>query len=903
MDFLKVSQIRDLFLDYFKKREHVFVSSSSLLPKSDASLLFTTAGMVQFKSLFTGNVELPYLRAVSYQKCLRTTDLEQVGKTDRHCTFFEMLGNFSFGDYFKKEAIEYALEFSVDYLKFPKDKIWISVYFEDDESFKIWESLGFKKEKIVRLGKEDNFWGPAGETGACGPCSELYFDRGLEKGCKKSTCKPGCDCDRFIEYWNIVFNQYYQDYEKNFQPLKQTGIDTGAGLERLAALIQGVDSVYETDELRKIISKIEDLSGVVYGDKNKSYFRVIADHIRATSFSIADSIYPDRVGRGYVIRRLIRRALLSCKKLGIKGEFLYLLCDCIEEIYSKNFLEIKQNIKTIREIILTEEKLFLNTLDLGLEKLNEIVESLENETKVFSGKHAFLLYGTYGFPLEVTEEILADLGFSVNKEEFYEQLKLDKENSRNSWQNKTVQFLHNFNEETKFVGYKQEKHYTSIQKILLEHQDVDSLTEGQKGILILKESPFYPESGGQKGDFGKIHVGGSLFLVKDTQRESNVILHFGKVTKGSFQVGQNVRVGINAGRRKNLRVHHTATHLLNFALRKFLGDHVYQKSSLIEEHYLRFDFSHFQPLLERELENIENFVNEGIAKEIDVSTRELPIEEAKKTGAVAVFDEKYGDIVRVVQIQNRSTEFCGGTHVKNTSEIKLFTIKKESSPGVGVRRIEAVCNKNVISYYQDLFFDLEKNLASLRRDFKRANYEFKDDINLWECDEIDYNLQSGKISSIKLKKDYFQMKEQLSKLRGDFLKLQKNEKKSNLLENEDLINSILDSKKNCLNMQASLYFFSEEENGMLKSLLDILNKKDDSILYIFINQSEKTDNLTILLSCSSKLSAKIHCGNLLKKIVSSFDGKGGGKPNMAQGGFNKKGLLNKDIEEKIFQVL
>ena len=908
--YLKVSEIREIFLNYFSKKGHKIVPSSPLLPQNDTTLLFTTAGMVQFKSFFSENVKLSYTKAASSQKCLRTTDLEQVGKTDRHCTYFEMLGNFSFGDYFKQEAIEYALDFSINYLKFPKEKIWITIFLDDNESSDIWESLRISKDKIIRLGKKDNFWGPVGETGVCGPCSELYFDRGIEKGCGKLDCKPGCDCDRFIEFWNIVFNQYHKNQEGNLSTLKKVGIDTGAGLERIATLAQNVDSVYETNELKWIINFIEENYQVKYEQKTLSSFRVIADHIRAVSFAIGDNIFPDRIGRGYVIRRLIRRALLASRNLKIINQpSLYCICDAIYKVYSDFFPEIKSQIHNIKKIIYEEENIFLDTLTVNLEKLNEIISIYEQKNiKTVTGKDLFLLYGTYGFPIEIVEEILLEKGFSLDKEEFKREVELDKKKSRSTWQKKNVEFLNDIEFQTKFLGYELLEAQAIIKKIFSSGEEVNYLSEKQNGILILDQTPFYPESGGQRGDKGEIIFSNRsmVFSVIDTQKEGEVILHFGKLLKGKLHLQDKVQAQIDIERRKKLKIHHSGTHLLNFALRNFLGNHIFQKSSLVEENYLRFDFSHSKSLSEKEIEQIEYFVNQGIQLNIPVMTNILPIQEAKQTGAVANFDEKYGEIVRVVQMGDRSIEFCGGTHVKNTSEIQIFTINKEASSGVAVRRIEAMCGVDVIFYYyQDLFLNLEKQKQSLILKISNTKIQHNlEKVKILSQNEIRNMLKQKGFASLDLKKTYFLSKRILEEEKLKINKKFKNQTKTQLLSNEKLIKSILQTKKNNQNYDLILFSFDNQEIELLKLLGDSLKNKDKDLLICFLNFNTNNNLVTAFLTCSYELTKKkVHCGDLIKRIVASFSGRGGGKINIAQGGFSIKHLSKNQIEQQVSQIL
>ncbi|EMO33432.1 alanine--tRNA ligase [Leptospira santarosai str. HAI821] len=945
-----VAEIREIFLNYFQDKSHKVIPSSSLLPAGDPTLLFTTAGMVQFKPFFTGAVELPYTRATSCQKCLRTTDLEVVGKTERHCTFFEMLGNFSFGDYFKEEAIEYALDCSVNQLGFDKDKIWVTVYTDDDEAERIWTSKGIPKERITRLGKKDNFWGPAGESGACGPCSELYLDRGIEKGgpdCATSgTCKPGCDCDRFLEFWNIVFNQFNQDTEGNLHPLKQTGIDTGSGLERVALLLQGVDSVYDTDELRKIISFYEELSGLEYitnssdvpGQKNdtkrilesrKTAFRVVTDHIRSVLFSIGDGIYPDRTGRGYVIRRLIRRATLFGRKLNFREPFLYKLVDKVVEIYKPRYPELGKNASAIAKTILAEEELFLKTLELGLEKIEFLVQKTKSADKtVFSGADAFLLYGTYGFPAEMTEEIVTEQGLDFDKEGFQEELEKDRQVSRESWKaNKISLMTGQETGKTEFLGYSSvlgKGNITHLFRSLSQGSDSPSqkdqksqdsetgsydykpssvLKEGQAGAIVLGKTAFYPEGGGQVGDTGFLRQGKNVFKVSDTQKENDVILHFGEVLSGEFSVGQELEAEVESSRRERLRLHHSGTHLLNGALRTLLGDHVLQKGSVVSPEYLRFDFSHPSALTSEEIRKIESWVNESIRKNFRVETKELPIEDAKKTGAVATFGEKYGDQVRVVRMGDASVEFCGGTHVSHTGEIGYFFIKKESSPGAGNRRIEGVCGPAVIETFQNRFAELTESVQNLNLKIKSElggeGAKILITTNVPGPDEIREKLEKEGAAAVAFFRD---LSERIAfEIEGNtssFLKTKRNLESRDFENNVSVIEKVLSSSIETGVGRIVSAIFEDKDPNSLKGLSDNLKVREKNLLVIL--GSRNADSASVVITCSSELVSKgIHCGNLVKAACEILGGKGGGKPDMAQGGGKEKQNLESAISSAI----
>ncbi|MCK6382483.1 MAG: alanine--tRNA ligase [Leptospiraceae bacterium] len=908
-----VKEIRQAFLEFFKSKGHTIVQSSSLVPVGDPTLLFTTAGMVQFKPYFTGAVDLPFTRAASSQKCLRTTDLENVGKTERHCTFFEMLGNFSFGDYFKKEAIDFSYEFSTKILGFPHEKIWITVYLDDDEAIEIWKKKGIPQEKIVKLGKKDNFWGPAGESGACGPCSELYLDRGIEKAgpnCKNNLdCKPGCDCDRFLEFWNIVFNQFDQDSSGILHPLKQTGIDTGSGLERVALLIQNVDSVYDTDELKRIISFIENKIQLKYDSLNAPSFRVLTDHSRAIAFAISDGIYPDKAGRGYVIRRLIRRGVLFGKKIGIDEPFIYKIIPEIISIYSDEYPELKNKKNEIEKIVQSEEILFWNTLELGLDHLENILEKYsEKKEKVFSGIDSFRLYGTYGFPPEMTKEIVLERGLEFDENGFNEELEKDRTTSRETWKGKKESLLSRIEEkipETNFTGYTETKSGSEISFLFANGVKVNTLESGQEGVIITRATPFYAESGGQLGDTGYIRGKNSTFQVTDTQKENDVYFHIGIVLSGKFSEKEIVELEIDEVRRKNLSKHHSGTHLLNGALRKILGSHVMQKASLVCPDYLRFDFSHSKALEETEIEKIEETVNISIKNSILVNTKVLPIEEAKKTNAVSVFDEKYGDQVRVVGMGEDSIEFCGGVHVHNTSEIEYFSILKESSPGAGNRRIEAICGNFVIEYFQKIFQELTQKIQTY-------NLEAKDVYGETSGKLIEFPIPTPE----KISKQFSEndpktisemrkiKREAETELNSKNLILIKEKKKKSISEFEkksDTSSEILENATHIKDIVLVVKVFENENLDFLKILGDKLKEKEKKILILFANIT--TDGVTFLFM-TNKITTEegIHCGDLMKKACQLTSGRGGGKADMAQGGGKDSSSIPSTLDEIVNEV-
>lgn len=912
MEYKKVSDIRELFLNFFQEKGHTLVPSSSLVPSGDPTLLFTTAGMVQFKPYFTGITNPPYKKATSAQKCLRTTDLENVGKTERHCTFFEMLGNFSFGDYFKKEAIEYALEFTLNHLKIPQDKIWITIYENDEEAKELWIQAGIPQERIVRLGKKDNFWGPAGESGACGPCSELYMDRGASKGFPgcgtKSTCKPGCECDRFMEFWNLVFIQFNQTPEGELIPLQQKGIDTGAGVERVALLLQEVDSVYDTDEFLEIIHAIERLTKIPYSDSTKVSFRVISDHIRSVFFAIGDSIHPDRTGRGYVIRRLIRRASLFARKLGVKETFLYKLIPVLVEIYGNRYPELQEKRDEIQNILHQEEELFLNTLEQGLDELDKIIQKMEEQNrKILTGTESFRLYSTYGFPKEMTKELIEERGFIFDEDGFQAELEKDRNLSRETWKGKGSIYTSHIPpvelKPTEFVGY--EKFSSTAKLLFLFHKDGKPdviLKEGEEGVIVLNQTVFYAESGGQIADQGYIQNENYIFKVEDVQKENDIFLHYGKVLKGEVKKGSIAHIEINVERRKNLANHHSATHLLHSALRAVLGDHVKQKASLVSDSYLRFDFSHPKPLTEEEITRVEEFVNDAIKNQYSVETKIMSLAEAKKTGALAFFDEKYGDKVRIVSMGDKSLEFCGGTHVPNTGDIEFFTIVKESSPGAGNRRIEAVSGKEVIHYFSKLIEELEEKIKGYNQTAQEVysnNPKEKIQVSLPNAIQIQERFKEKGFQAIQeLKKELSNLQALLKEKNQKIHKEKKKLEEKDILSNPNLIQELMQNKIESNGICIITKVFEGIDAKLLKELGDLLKSRMENVIALL--GSKEKDSATLVYMCHPAIVKQgIHCGELLKHSMEILGGKGGGRPDMAQGGGKFPDKIELAIEKAI----
>ena len=709
-----LNEIRNTFLKYFEKNEHKIVESSNLVPNNDPTLMFANSGMVQFKNVFTGLEKRDYVRATTSQKCVRAggkhNDLENVGYTPRHHTFFEMLGNFSFGDYFKEQAIHYAWDLITKDFGIDKNKLYVTVFHEDDEAFNFWKKIaGFSDDRILRIATSDNFWS-MGETGPCGPCSEIFFDHGdhLPGGLPGSKNEDG---DRFIEIWNLVFMQFEQVTKDKRINLPKPSVDTGMGLERIAALLQGTHDNYETDHFKKIINSASEIVKVKSDESNLSSFRVIADHLRASSFLIAEGVLPSNEGRGYVLRRIMRRGMRHSHLLGSKEPVFYNLFDTLKNEMSGNYPELVRAESLIKETLKMEEEKFLVLLDRGIKILNEEISKIN---KVLPGEVAFKLYDTYGFPLDLTEDILRNKSMSIDKEKFQSLMKESRELAKKNWKGSGDSAVEDFwfgikdkLEATEFLGYETNQAEGVVLSLLKENKEVDELKENEEGMIIVNQTPFYGESGGQVGDTGEIVSNDFRFEVQDVQKKlGDLFVHYGKVIKGSIKLKQNVELKINTERRDNTRAYHSATHLLHESLRRVLGTHVTQKGSLVEPSRLRFDFSHMKPILNEEIDKIEKFVNAMVSKKSDVKTRLMTPDEAVENGALALFGEKYGDEVRVLSMGDEegkyfSTELCGGTHVKNTGDIGKFKIISQSSIAAGVRRVEALRDKQLEEYLKN----------------------------------------------------------------------------------------------------------------------------------------------------------------------------------------------------------
>ncbi len=720
MQWTGLNELREKFLSFFESKGHLRLPSFSLIPKDDNSLLLINSGMAPMKKYFTGEVTPPRKRVTTCQKCIRTPDIERVGITARHGTYFEMLGNFSFGDYFKHEATAWAWEFFTKVLEMPEELLYVSIYENDDEAFDIWtKEVGVDPSHIVRMGKEDNFWEHG--SGPCGPCSEIYFDRGPEKGCGKPDCHVGCECDRFVEVWNLVFTQFNNDGHNNYTPLDHPNIDTGMGLERLACVMQGVDNLFLVDTVQNIMKHISELTGVKYGESEKSdiSLRVITDHIRSTTFMIGDGVMPSNEGKGYVLRRLLRRAARHGRLLGMKEPFLYKVCETVIKENESAYPELREKQEFITKLIKVEEENFLNTVEQGMNMLQGIID--RGDVEVLSGEDSFKLHDTFGFPIDLTREILEEKGISVDIDRFYELLAEQKKRSRDMRKNAGADAWISDSTDltdvakTEFVGYSENETQAEILAIVKDGERVEAAGEGESAIFVLNKTPFYGESGGQIGDTGVISGEGfEIEVTNTTKDQGGIFLQAGVVKSGSVAVGMSADAKIDTVRRMDIMRNHTAAHLLQAALREVLGNHVEQAGQLVTEHSVRFDFTHFSAPTAQELMAVEERVNEVILAGMPVEVKEMPIEEAKKMGAMALFGEKYGDIVRVVKAGDISTELCGGTHVDNTAKIGLFKIRQEGSVAAGVRRIEAVTGHGVLAMVENAMNMIAQTAITLK---------------------------------------------------------------------------------------------------------------------------------------------------------------------------------------------
>ena len=849
-----LNELREMFLSYFESKGHLRLPSFSLVPQNDKSILLINAGMTPMKPWFKGEEEPPRHRVCTCQKCIRTGDIDNVGHTARHGTYFEMLGNFSFGDYFKHEAIAWSWEFLTKVVGLEEDRLYPSVYESDDEAFDIWnKEIGIPKEKIFRFGKEDNFWEHG--SGPCGPCSEIYYDRGEKYGCGKPGCTVGCDCDRYIEIWNNVFSQFDNDGHNNYTELKQKNIDTGMGLERLAVVCQNVNSLFDVDTVMNITNKVSELTGAFYGQSQKRdvSLRVITDHIRAATFMICDGILPSNEGRGYVLRRLLRRAARHGKLLGVNEPFLYQIVDTVVHENECQYSDLREKQTYITKVIRTEEESFARTIDGGMRIFGEMLaeHQAKGET-VFSGADAFKLYDTFGFPIDLTAEMAADEGLTVDEDAFRQLMQEQKERAREA--RKALGDLGwagvEFGKEvpsTEFVGYDHDSCEATVVALVCEDELCGQIEAGSDGIVVLDKTPFYAEMGGQVADHGVITAKGMTFTVTDVQKnKGGKFMHYGHVAEGVVQVGDTVEASIDTQRRKAICRAHSTTHLLDAALKKVLGDHVHQAGSLVEPDRLRFDFTHFEAITPEQLSQGEWMVNDAILEGYPVVTEVLPIEEAKKKGAVAMFGEKYGETVRVVEMGDFSMEFCGGTHLDNSAKAGPFRIKSESSVASGVRRMEATTGRLSLE-------SMEKShgvLSKAAQFFKAAPSELLERLEQ----------QAGEMKQLRQALEKFKSEASLGEAK-QFLAAAKTVKGLH----------VLTATREGLDANA------------LRKMGDFLRDKDPAVVGVLASISG--EKITFLTVCGREAVAKgVKAGDLVKMVSGICGGKGGGKPDSAMGG-------------------
>ncbi|WP_148556336.1 alanine--tRNA ligase [Terrisporobacter glycolicus] len=856
MQNLGANEIRKRFLEFFESKGHYVGKSASLIPNNDKSLLLINSGMAPLKNYFSGVEVPPSKRMSTCQKCIRTGDIENVGKTARHGTFFEMMGNFSFGDYFKTEAITWAWEFITKQLQIPEDKLWVTVYLNDDEAYDYWvKEIGVPEERMVRLGKDDNFWEIG--LGPCGPCSEIYFDRGEKFGCESPDCKPGCDCDRYLEFWNLVFTQFDRQEDGTYPELANKNIDTGMGLERMACIMQDVDNIFEIDTIKYIIEGIEELANVKYGkdSKNDVSIRIITDHMRAMSFLIADGVLPSNEGRGYVLRRLLRRAARHGKLLGIKEDFLYILFDRVKKVSGEAYPEIVEKESYVKKVIKIEEEKFNETLDQGVEILNSYIDELkENNEKVLSGEKAFKLYDTYGFPMDLTQEILEEQGFEIDEDGFQKEMEAQRQRARadrgamedESWKEDPLSTLDESIAST-FDGYENLNVCGNVTAIVKGDNVTNTICEGEKAIVVLNETAFYAEGGGQAGDIGTLENKDAIFEVVDTKKgANNTIKHIGFVKKGKINVNDKLESKVNKEIRMDCARNHTATHLLHEALKEVLGDHVNQAGSLVTPERLRFDVTHFEPISKEELKLVEEKVNIAILDALDINCEIMNIKDAKEKGAMALFGEKYGNEVRVVSMGNYSVELCGGTHLNNTSQVGLFKILSEGGVAAGVRRIEAITGKAVYEYLTNR--DTVINDICIALKTKEDNLVQRAHTLVEENKSLTKELQDAKTK----------------------LNLQS-------------VDALLDSKVDVSGVSLLCAKFEGIDMNSLKETADSLRDKVGSGVVVLSNVVDNKVNF-VVTATNDVIEKGIHSGNIVREVAKIANGKGGGRPNMAQAG-------------------
>lgn len=874
MQFMGLNNIREKYLAFFESKGHLRLPSFPLVPQNDNSLLLVNSGMAPLKAYFKGELTPPSKRVTTCQKCIRTPDIERVGKTARHGTFFEMLGNFSFGDYFKKEATVWAWEFVTKVMELPLDRLWISIYEKDDEAFEIWtKEVGVPADRIVRLGKADNFWEIG--TGPCGPCSEIYFDRGAEYSCGSKDCAVGCDCDRYVEFWNLVFTQFDSDGKGNYTPLAKPNIDTGMGLERLACIMQGGNSLFEVDTIKNIIDDLAKLSGVKYGQNYNSdvSLRIIADHIRGTAFLVSDGVLPSNEGRGYVLRRLIRRAARHGRLLGIKGKFLNKLSERVINDNSIGYPELSEKKDYIQKVIAVEEEKFNDTVDAGLAILNNIIVDIQKKgLKVLSGDDVFKLYDTFGFPIDLTIEIAEEKGIKVDEESFKKLMNKQKEQARAAragagdlgWSDN---FLIKLNiTPTLFKGYEENECNAKVLGIINEGEATDNAGIGREAIIILSETPFYAESGGQVGDTGIIFNDDCDLKVHNCKKTNDgKFLHFATIISGEIKINDTVTAKIDIDRRQAIMRNHSSAHLLHKALREVLGNHIEQAGSYVDENRMRFDFTHFSALSKEEFEKVSDIVNSRILEGLQVDISEKSLKEAKAMGATALFGEKYGTIVRVVKMGDFSIELCGGTHIDNTSKIGLFKILSEASVASGVRRIEAVTGKNVLEHIKDNEEIINKAAESLK-----AN----------NPSELAVKAEST-VNELKA----------LTKTVADL--------------NQKLANFQTHSLLNDAETKGNFKIIAKRVEGANAETLRVMGDTIKEQLPDGVAVLAAVENGKISFVCVCGKEAVKNCadaGNIIKEVAKITGGGGGGRPDSATAGGKDVNMLDKALQ-KVYELV
>lgn len=859
MKWLGLNELREKYLAFFEDKGHIRLASAPLVPQEDASLLLINSGMAPLKKYFLGLETPPGKRVASCQKCIRTPDIEQVGKTSRHGTYFEMLGNFSFGDYFKEDATKWAWEFITETLEIPKDKLWVSIYEDDDEAAQIWvKNRGVPPDRIVRLGKEDNFWEIG--SGPCGPCSEIYVDRGEEYGCGKPGCAVGCDCDRYMEIWNLVFTQYNSDGQGIYTALEHPNIDTGMGLERLACVMQGVDNLFEVDTVQNIMKHIARIAGVTYQDDKKTdvSLRVVTDHIRSTVFLVGDGVVPQNEGRGYVLRRLLRRAARHGRLLGIQEPFLYQVCDTVIEENKNAYPELLENADFIKEAIRVEEERFSKTISQGMEMLNELIERVDSVRiqgkRLITGEDAFRLYDTFGFPLDLTREIAADRGIVIDEDEFLRRMQDQRDRARQArelmggvgWEEDV---LARADVHDTFIGYECLQAETKVLRIVKDGALVNQVPAGDDAVVVLEKTPFYAESGGQVGDTGIINVGKSIFKVTDCKKSpTGHFLHIGEVISGFIGSGDTCTVVVDKRRRHAIMRNHTATHLLQAALRQVLGTHVHQAGSMVNDTVCRFDFTHFSAVTPQQIREVEKKVNQLILEALPVAVSEMSMDEAKKHGAMALFGDKYGDVVRVCDVSGESVELCGGTHVQNTSQIGLFKILHETSVAAGVRRIEGTTGKGVLALIDRQADAISATCAALKTGGGAAELPAKAIAAMAQIKELQKEVEA--------------LQSKLASQRMD-----------SMLDNMPQIGAVR--------------FLSMTMNGAnadaLKITADRIRSAQSDVVGVLA--STEGQKVTLLVFAGKEaVAAGIHAGKLVREVAAVAGGSGGGRPDNAMGG-------------------